>query len=122
MASARDRCSKRSDLCNVRMPGEWVDEYPHRLSPGERAVYGYQWAFRNPAGLPEAVHMVLAAYCAAGFATAGIHALLAASRPFKPIPPMREVFCSCLSRRVLPRATDVRPTKVNATKPTAWNP
>jgi cytochrome d ubiquinol oxidase subunit I len=34
-------------------------------------------ALRNPAGLPEAVHMALAAYCAAGFATAGIHALLA---------------------------------------------
>jgi cytochrome d ubiquinol oxidase subunit I len=34
-------------------------------------------ALRNPAGLPEAIHMILAAYCAAGFATAGIHALLA---------------------------------------------
>jgi cytochrome d ubiquinol oxidase subunit I len=30
----------------------------------------------NPAGIPEAAHMVLAAYTAAGFATAGIHAFL----------------------------------------------
>jgi cytochrome d ubiquinol oxidase subunit I len=30
----------------------------------------------NPAGIPEAVHMVLAAYTAAGFAAAGIHAWL----------------------------------------------
>jgi cytochrome d ubiquinol oxidase subunit I len=30
-------------------------------------------AMSNPAGIPEAVHMVLAAYTAAGFATAGIH-------------------------------------------------
>jgi cytochrome bd ubiquinol oxidase subunit I len=34
-------------------------------------------ALHNTAGGPEAVHMVLAAYCAAGFGTAGIHALLA---------------------------------------------
>jgi cytochrome d ubiquinol oxidase subunit I len=34
-------------------------------------------ALRNPAGLPQAIHMILAAYCAAGFATAGVHALLA---------------------------------------------
>lgn len=34
-------------------------------------------ALKNPAGLPEAAHMILAAYCAAGFAAAGIHALLA---------------------------------------------
>src|ERR1700721_1568597 len=33
-------------------------------------------AMLNPAGIPEAVHMVLAAYTAAGFATAGIHSLL----------------------------------------------
>src|SRR5215471_18978772 len=31
-------------------------------------------AMLNPAGIPEAVHMVLAAYTATGFATAGIHA------------------------------------------------
>jgi cytochrome bd ubiquinol oxidase subunit I len=31
-------------------------------------------AMFNPAGIPEAVHMVLAAYTAAGFAAAGIHA------------------------------------------------
>src|ERR1700745_2826957 len=33
-------------------------------------------AMLNPAGFPEAVHMVLAAYTAAGFATAGIHGWL----------------------------------------------
>ena len=33
-------------------------------------------AMFNPAGIPEAVHMVLAAYTAAGFATAGIHGWL----------------------------------------------
>src|ERR1700757_4276207 len=33
-------------------------------------------AMLNPAGIPEAVHMVLAAYTAAGFATAGIHGWL----------------------------------------------
>jgi cytochrome d ubiquinol oxidase subunit I len=30
-------------------------------------------AMFNPAGIPEAIHMVLAAYTAAGFATAGVH-------------------------------------------------
>ncbi len=33
-------------------------------------------AMMSPAAIPEAVHMVLAAYCAAGFATAGIHSWL----------------------------------------------
>src|ERR1700685_985619 len=33
-------------------------------------------AMLNPAGIPEAIHMVLAAYAAAGFATAGIHGWL----------------------------------------------
>jgi cytochrome bd ubiquinol oxidase subunit I len=33
-------------------------------------------AMLNPAGIPEAVHMILAAYTAAGFATAGIHGWL----------------------------------------------
>ena len=33
-------------------------------------------AMMNPAGIPEAVHMALAAYTAAGFATAGIHSWL----------------------------------------------
>lgn len=33
-------------------------------------------AMFNPASIPEAVHMVLAAYCAAGFATAGVHSWL----------------------------------------------
>lgn len=33
-------------------------------------------AMFSPAALPEAVHMILAAFCAVGFATAGIHSLL----------------------------------------------
>lgn len=33
-------------------------------------------AMLNPAGLPEGIHMGLAAYCATGFATAGIHAIM----------------------------------------------
>ena len=33
-------------------------------------------AMLSPASVPEAVHMVLAAYCAVGFATAGVHAWL----------------------------------------------
>jgi cytochrome d ubiquinol oxidase subunit I len=33
-------------------------------------------AMLNPAGIPESIHMVLAAYTAAGFATAGIHGWL----------------------------------------------
>jgi len=33
-------------------------------------------AMLNPAALPEALHMVLAAFCAAGFAAAGIHSWL----------------------------------------------
>jgi len=33
-------------------------------------------AMFSPAAIPEAVHMLLAAYCAAGFATAGIHSWL----------------------------------------------
>lgn len=33
-------------------------------------------AMLSPASIPEAVHMVLAAYCAAGFATAGVHSWL----------------------------------------------
>src|ERR1700761_1555425 len=33
-------------------------------------------AMFNPAALPEAAHMVLAAYCAVGFATAGVHSWL----------------------------------------------
>ena len=37
-------------------------------------------AMFNPAGIPEGVHMLLAAYTAAGFATAGIHGLLLLQR------------------------------------------
>src|SRR6266851_2324692 len=48
-----------------------------RLVNGQFTDINVWRALGNPAGLPEAVHMVLAAYCAAGFATAGIHALLA---------------------------------------------
>jgi cytochrome bd ubiquinol oxidase subunit I len=33
-------------------------------------------AMLSPASIPEAAHMVLAAYCAAGFATAGVHSWL----------------------------------------------
>lgn len=33
-------------------------------------------AMFNPAAIPEAAHMVLAAFCAVGFATAGVHSLL----------------------------------------------
>jgi cytochrome d ubiquinol oxidase subunit I len=39
-------------------------------------------AMLNPAGIPEAVHMVLAAYTAAGFATAGIHGWLVLRRGY----------------------------------------
>jgi cytochrome d ubiquinol oxidase subunit I len=48
-----------------------------RLVNGQLTDISVWQALRNPAGLPEAIHMILAAYCAAGFATAGIHALLA---------------------------------------------
>jgi cytochrome bd ubiquinol oxidase subunit I len=48
-----------------------------RLVNGQFTDISVWRALRNPAGLPEAIHMILAAYCAAGFATAGIHALLA---------------------------------------------
>src|ERR1700733_2834748 len=48
-----------------------------RLVNGKLTDVNVWTALRNPAGLPEAIHMILAAYCAAGFATAGVHALLA---------------------------------------------
>jgi cytochrome d ubiquinol oxidase subunit I len=48
-----------------------------RLVNGQITDISVWSALRNPAGLPEAIHMILASYCAAGFATAGIHALLA---------------------------------------------
>jgi cytochrome d ubiquinol oxidase subunit I len=48
-----------------------------RLVNGQFTDINVGRALMNPAGLPEAIHMILAAYCAAGFATAGIHALLA---------------------------------------------
>ncbi|RZU40352.1 cytochrome ubiquinol oxidase subunit I [Edaphobacter modestus] len=48
-----------------------------RLVNGQFIDINVWKALNNPAGLPEAIHMILAAYCAAGFATAGIHALLA---------------------------------------------
>ena len=38
-------------------------------------------AMRNPAAVPEAVHMVLAGYCSTGFAAAGIHAWLLLRNP-----------------------------------------
>ncbi|MEG9437372.1 cytochrome ubiquinol oxidase subunit I [Edaphobacter sp. HDX4] len=48
-----------------------------RLLNGQFVDINVWKALRNPAGTPEAIHMILASYCAAGFATAGIHALLA---------------------------------------------
>ncbi|GGH17571.1 cytochrome ubiquinol oxidase subunit I [Silvibacterium dinghuense] len=39
-------------------------------------------AMFNPAAIPEGIHMALAAYCAGGFATAGIHAWLMLRRGF----------------------------------------
>jgi cytochrome d ubiquinol oxidase subunit I len=48
-----------------------------RLVNGEFTDIRVWRALRNPAGLPEAIHMLLAAYSAAGFATGGIHAVLA---------------------------------------------
>src|SRR5580658_5658107 len=48
-----------------------------RLVNGQLTDINVWQALRNPAGLPEAIHMILASYCAAGFATAGVHALLA---------------------------------------------
>jgi cytochrome d ubiquinol oxidase subunit I len=61
------------------MPGEWMDEYAtdFRLVNGQLTDINVWQALRNPAGLPEAIHMILASYCAAGFAAAGVHALLA---------------------------------------------
>src|SRR5207245_10199027 len=38
-------------------------------------------AMANPAALPQAIHMTLAAYAATGFAVAGIHALLLLKDP-----------------------------------------
>jgi cytochrome d ubiquinol oxidase subunit I len=48
-----------------------------RLVGGQFTDINVWKALRNPAGMPEAIHMSLAAYCAAGFATAGVHAFLA---------------------------------------------
>jgi cytochrome d ubiquinol oxidase subunit I len=48
-----------------------------RLLDGKLTDINIWQAMHNPAGAPEAIHMMLAAYCAAGFGTAGIHALLA---------------------------------------------
>lgn len=47
-----------------------------RLVNGQLTDINVWQALRNPAGLPQAIHMILASYCAAGFATAGVHALL----------------------------------------------
>jgi cytochrome d ubiquinol oxidase subunit I len=56
-----------------------MDEYAtdFRLVNGQLTDINVWQALRNPAGLPEAIHMILASYCAAGFAAAGVHALLA---------------------------------------------
>lgn len=46
------------------------------LVHGEFANVHPLQAMFNPAALPEAIHMVLAAYCSVGFATAGVHSWL----------------------------------------------
>jgi cytochrome bd ubiquinol oxidase subunit I len=46
------------------------------LANGEFTQIDPLKAMLSPASIPEAVHMVLAAYCAAGFATAGVHSSL----------------------------------------------
>src|ERR1700761_4789319 len=45
-----------------------------RLVRGQLTDINVWQALGNPAGLPQGVHMILASYCAAGFATAGVHA------------------------------------------------
>jgi cytochrome d ubiquinol oxidase subunit I len=52
-----------------------------RLEHGQFVDVNVWAALRNTAGLPEAIHMALAAYCAAGFGTAGVHAFLALRQP-----------------------------------------
>src|ERR1700744_3282194 len=52
-----------------------------RLVRGQLTDINVWQALGNPAGLPQGVHMILASYCAAGFATAGVHALLALRNP-----------------------------------------
>src|SRR5215813_5422183 len=47
-----------------------------RLANGQFTRIEPLKAMFSPAAIPEAVHMLLAAYCAAGFATAGIHSWL----------------------------------------------
>ena len=46
------------------------------LADGEFTKIEPLKAMLSPASIPEAAHMVLAAYCAAGFATAGVHSWL----------------------------------------------
>jgi cytochrome bd ubiquinol oxidase subunit I len=46
------------------------------LVNGQSTNIHFLKAMLNPAAVPEAMHMVLAAFCAAGFATAGIHSWL----------------------------------------------
>jgi cytochrome bd ubiquinol oxidase subunit I len=78
-SGGHNRCNKRCGLRNVRVPGEWMDDTPtgFRLVNGQLTDINVWQALGNPAGLPQAIHMILASYCAAGFATAGVHALLA---------------------------------------------
>lgn len=52
-----------------------------RLDHGQFVDINVWKALRNTAGMPEAIHMILAAYCAAGFGTAGVHAFLALREP-----------------------------------------
>lgn len=46
------------------------------LVDGEFANINLIAAMMNPAAFPQATHMVIAAYCATGFAVAGIHAFM----------------------------------------------
>lgn len=52
-----------------------------QLSAGRFVDIHPYMAMRSPAAVPEAVHMVLAGYCAVGFATAGLHAWLLLRNP-----------------------------------------
>jgi cytochrome d ubiquinol oxidase subunit I len=51
------------------------------LEKGQAVAIDPIAAMTNPAALPQALHMVLAAYAACGFAVAGIHAWLLLRRP-----------------------------------------
>jgi cytochrome d ubiquinol oxidase subunit I len=61
----------------VTFANAWMNTPTGFRLDGQRFVDIHPFAaMMNPAALPEAIHMILAAYCASGFATAGIHAYL----------------------------------------------